>query len=129
MGPGGHIDQGEDVVVSAAREVEEETGVKIRPEEVQIKAVAIHHHLDSQEIWVSFICRVDLASPPEALRNSSEGTAEWLTPEELLNQDRVFPPSKFYHHHVLQNQPGVMYTNIEWRNSELVRVLSQTVVQ
>lgn len=39
----------------------------------------------------------------------------------------VFPPSRYYFDHVLNDKPGIMYTNIRWENSELVQVLNQKV--
>jgi hypothetical protein len=76
---------------------------------------------------VSFITRAELNTPPEAIQHSIEGTSEWLSIPDLLSQDKVFPPSKYYFEHVLHNRPGIIHANSEWSNSELVRVLSQTV--
>jgi hypothetical protein len=47
--------------------------------------------------------------------------------EELLVMDNVFPPSKYYFEHVLNDKPGILYTNIEWDKAQLVKVLNQRV--
>jgi 8-oxo-dGTP pyrophosphatase MutT (NUDIX family) len=128
IGPGGRIDAGEDVITAAVREIREETGVAVPPPAVRLKVVAIHHHLDRAEIWVNFITLTKLTRAPDQLRDSDEGTSEWLTVEQITAQDKVFPPSQVYFEHVLGDRPGIMYTNSEWRGAELVRVLSQTTV-
>ena len=127
LGPGGQLDEGEDVLVAAAREIKEETGITVSASDIKLKAVAIHRHLDRDEVWVNFITRAVLTSAPEAIEHSDEGTSEWLNVTELLSQEKVFQPSLYYFEHVLKDRPGIVHTNIEWRNAELVRVLSQTV--
>ena len=127
IGPGGQIDEGEDVMAAASREIREETGVTVHPESIKLKAVGIHHRLDHGEVWVNFVTRSTLTSPPEIIKHSLEGTSAWLSLDELLASDKIFPPSKFYHDHVLPDRPGIMYTNLEWENYTLTRVLSQTV--
>ncbi|MBT4124229.1 MAG: NUDIX domain-containing protein [Candidatus Pacebacteria bacterium] len=52
--PGGHIDEGEDPLTSAIREVKEETGITITPEDIKLKVVAMHHHLDREEMYMAF---------------------------------------------------------------------------
>ena len=52
--PGGRIDSNEDAVSSAAREIEEETGVRISLDDIKLKAVTMNHHVDRGEVWVSF---------------------------------------------------------------------------
>jgi 8-oxo-dGTP pyrophosphatase MutT (NUDIX family) len=54
IGPGGHIDEGEDVANAACREIEEETGIIVHPTSFKLKFVAIHHHTDTRTIWVNW---------------------------------------------------------------------------
>jgi 8-oxo-dGTP pyrophosphatase MutT (NUDIX family) len=128
IGPGGRIDEGEDVITAIIREVTEETGITVKPPQISLKVIAIHYHLDREEVWMNFISYAKLTEPPGKISDSVEGTSEWLTVSELMSQDKVFEPSSIYFDHVLNNRPGIMYTNSEWRNSRLVRELSRTVV-
>lgn len=127
IGPGGHIDHEEDVLLAAVREIEEEAGVKVSLDDIKLKAVAIHHHLDRQEVWVSFVFLANISEYKTEAGESDEGKAKWIPLEELFTMDNVFPPSKFYFDHVLNNKPGIMYTNIQWSNAQLVKVLNQRV--
>jgi hypothetical protein len=58
---------------------------------------------------------------------NKEGKSRWISLEEVFKMKEVFPPSRFYFNHVLKDKPGILYTNIQWRNSRLVKVLSQKV--
>ena len=129
LGPGGRLDQGEDVVTAAVREIYEETGIKVPATDVTLAAVAIHHHLDRGEIWVNFISRSDLTKPPAQIRHSDEGTSEWIPVKSLKDEGKIFPPSKDYIEHIISDQPGILYTNVEFRGGEPVRVLSSTLVK
>jgi 8-oxo-dGTP pyrophosphatase MutT (NUDIX family) len=128
LGPGGRIDEGEDVIASAVREVEEETGVTLEPGQVELKAVAIHHWRDRVETWVAFICLAKLTADPPKIRDSNEGTSLWMTRAEIDSADKVFKPAKYYFDHVLGNRPGILYANLEWDNGELVAEHSKTLV-
>ena len=41
--------------------------------------------------------------------------------------DNVFPPSKYYFDHVLNDKQGIMYANITWDKAQLVEVRSQRI--
>lgn len=127
IGPGGHIDENEDAMIAAIREVEEEAGVKAKMEDTKLKAVAFHHHLDRNEVWISFIYLATIPKSQNEGEENLEGKAKWIPLEELLTMDNVFPLSKYYFDHVLNNKPGIMYTNIQWEKAQLVKVLNQRV--
>jgi 8-oxo-dGTP diphosphatase len=127
IGPGGHIDEGEDAQLAAIREMYEEAGIRIGMDEIKLKAVAFHHHLDRNEVWVSFVFLANISKNQVEKKEDVEGKAKWIPLKELLVMDKVFPPAKFYYDHVLNNKPGIMYTNIQWEKAELVKVLSQRV--
>lgn len=128
IGPGGHIDSTEDAMTAAIREVEEETGIKIGEEDIKLKAVAYHYHKDRGELWISNIYLARINENQETSDGiEEEGKGEWVSIDEALNGEAVFPPSKYYFDHVLNDKPGIMYTNITWENAQLVKVNSQRV--
>lgn len=55
IGPGGHIEWGEDVLAGALREIKEETGISLDTKNIKLKVLSFHHHLDREEIWVEYI--------------------------------------------------------------------------
>jgi 8-oxo-dGTP diphosphatase len=126
--PGGHIDEGEDPLAAAIREVKEETGVDVTPDNLKLKVVALHHHLDRQEMFVAFAFATTIPHKVTP-QNSPEGTNHWVKKSEMLVMENVFAPIKYYFNHVLNDKPGVIYNMSEWENTQLVRVLSETIDQ
>ena len=130
IGPGGHIDERENAVKAACREIEEETGIIVSPDSLKLKFVGIHHHTDSQTVWVNWGYLSKLNSIEGELRQSNEGTSEWINFSELMRiKDTIFPPSLEYFDHVLNDIPGVLYTNSEWSNNHLVKTLSKNILE
>jgi|GEM_PF-490405 8-oxo-dGTP diphosphatase len=123
MCPGGHVDEGEDVLSSAIREVKEETGIVVSKKEIRLKAQALHHHLDRGEAWIIFIYLVNLIKEP-ALKESDEGSLEWVPIEKALISDKVFQPVQYYFEHSLKDKPGVLYTNVELSGGKITKILS-----
>jgi 8-oxo-dGTP diphosphatase len=127
IGPGGHIDEGKDALKAAIREVEEETGVRIGKGDIKLKAIAIHHHLDLKEVWITTIFLTAISTRQKVKPINSEGKSRWISLNEVFKMKSIFPPSRFYFNYVLKDKPGILYTNIRWRDSQLVKVLSQRV--
>lgn len=125
--PGGHIDEGEDPLAAAIREVREETGIAILPKDIKLKIVALHHHIDRHEIYVAFSFAVRLPEKPEKLIVSEEGETSWIDKDIAMTKENVFPPVKYYFKRILNDEPGILYNYSEWNNSQLVRVFSETV--
>lgn len=129
IGPGGHIDEGEDVAVAACREVEEETGIVVQPTSMRLKFVGLHRHVDTNTVWVNWGYLSQPTAIAGELKQSDEGTSEWIDLSDLERlKDKIFPPSLEYFDHVLNDVPGILYTSSEWEDNRLRRTLSQTVV-
>ena len=124
IGPGGHVDEDEDVLTTAIREVKEETGIEISQDKIKLKVLAFHHHIDINDVWIEYLFRATLDSE-QKIHSSSEGKSLWVKTDSLLTMDNVFPPSKYYFDHILNDKPGILYNNSQWKNSRLVKVLSE----
>lgn len=127
--PGGHIDENEDPLACAIREVREETGIYITPNDIKLRGVAIHHHLDRKEVYIAFTFVATLKDKVTTFPTSNEGSAHWVKKKDMMNMENVFPPVKYYFNHILNDHKGVMYDMSQWRDSKLVRVLSESVDQ
>lgn len=126
IGPGGYVDQGEDVLTAAIREVKEETGVTVAPTDVSLKVLAFHHHLDREEVWMEYLFRAEIPESQQVI-STEEGSYAWIPIDEVMQLEKVFEPSKYYFDHILKNKPGIMYNASEWKDASLVRVLSERV--
>jgi 8-oxo-dGTP pyrophosphatase MutT (NUDIX family) len=126
IGPGGHVNEGEDVIAAAVREVEEEAGIACSPSSLKLKVVSILQRTDNS-VWVSWVYRADLDEVKGKLRSSGEGIAEWLPLADLARDEKIFPPSREYLEHILSGKPGILYTNREWNADQLPRTLSRTI--
>lgn len=129
IGPGGHINDGEDVVRAASREVAEETGIIVQPTSMKLKYVGIHHHIDTHTVWINWGYLSEPTAIGGELTQSDEGTSEWIAFDELMKiKSELFPPSVEYFDHVLRDAPGILYTNSEWENNQLLHTLSRSTV-
>jgi 8-oxo-dGTP pyrophosphatase MutT (NUDIX family) len=88
-GLGGSVERGEDVGSSAAREVEEECG--LRPADLRLRAVV--HVDDDGDADPQVMLFVFTASLPEGdVRASDEGRLLWLTPAEVADPSTPLLP-------------------------------------
>lgn len=123
--PGGHIEANEDPLAAAIREVKEETGITVLPSGLRQKFVAVHHHLDRNEVYIVFGFLAELSVLDTPVIGNSEGTLVWVEKKTLLALETVLPPVKYYLHHLLTGK-GTLYNNSTWNNATLVAVNSQT---
>jgi ADP-ribose pyrophosphatase YjhB (NUDIX family) len=125
--PGGHIDDGENPLSAAIRETKEETGIIITPDIIQLKFIAMHHHIDRHELYIVFGFRVNLENNPISIEPSNEGTAQWIDLYVVPTIEHIFPPVQYYIDHITHNRTGIMYNNSIWNNSQLVKVECESV--
>lgn len=119
--PGGHVDATDDYLSAAIREVQEETGVTITANQIKLKVLEIHYHVDRQETYTMPIFRASLTDH-QPTTGSIEGISKWIPISEALTMDNVFPPCKYYFDHILTDKPGILYTNIHWNKLQIVKV-------
>ena len=124
IGPGGHVDEGEDVLSAAIREIKEETGVTLKPENVSLKVLAFHHHTDRGEVWMEYLFRAEIPTN-QPIHSTEEGETQWIEIDKLKELDNVLPPSKYYLQHILDKNSGIKYNASEWKDAQLVKVLSE----
>ncbi len=124
IGPGGNVDESEDYLSAIVRETEEETGLKIPASEFVLKAVGLGNHIDRQEVYVVLFFVVHLSEDAE-LVDSDEGKAQWVAIDEAKKLDNVFPPFKYYMEYGLSGEPGILYTNIQFENTEIKEIVKR----
>ena len=84
-GVGGSVEAGEDVLASALRETEEETG--LRPAALELAAVV---HVMAEPVVLLFVFTGE--APAGAVRESGEGRLVWLDESEIASQGARLVP-------------------------------------
>ena len=110
MGPGGKQDDHEAVNETAAREMLEETGVKVK--NLKLRAVGTHNHFYKEKVYLVFIFVADYDGG--GLIDSNEGELEWHGIEELLNEEKIWPDLKIYLPHIIGSDTGVMFSYLKY---------------
>jgi len=121
--PGGHVDEHEDFLTAAIREVREETGIDVSGREIKLKTVAIGKHMDRKEIYMVLYFLVNLKNYHKP-HSSKEGKAEWIPINSLKNMKNLFPPLKHYYERGLDEKGGIWYTNVDLKNAEVKNIRS-----
>jgi len=88
--PGAKMDYGEEIVAAAKRELKEETGLEGEGKIVTIQNILT---INNGEIFGHMTQFVVLFDEPkgELIRESREGTYDWATKEDVINQKNLFP--------------------------------------
>lgn len=89
--PGGGLEFGEEFEYGAAREVEEETGIKINKKDLQLVSVTNDFNGDAHFVTVGFLCE-DFEGKPKAREPDEITQWDWFSLDEL--PEPMFPPSK-----------------------------------
>lgn len=124
--PGGHIDAAEDPLAAVIREAREETGIALITDQVRLRYVALHHHIDRNELYIVFGFSAVIDRARDVVSNE-EGEAQWVPIQKAQSMENVFPPIKYYFPHVFSQSSGILYNNSQWKDARLVNVLSETM--
>ncbi len=86
--PGGKVEAGESLVLSACREMKEETGLTIEPRDLIPCGVVHWAHRESGKRYLEFLYRAEtFQGTPHA--GTEEGKIFWMDEAELLRSDRL----------------------------------------
>ena len=88
IGPGGKVDEDEDYLSAAIREVREETGVEVSQENIKLKVMAIGQHLDRKETYIVLYFLITLNDYQDT-KNSEEGKVSWIPIDEALKMNKI----------------------------------------
>ncbi|OGM76773.1 hypothetical protein A2188_02150 [Candidatus Woesebacteria bacterium RIFOXYA1_FULL_43_9] len=113
MGPGGKQDEGEGVHETAAREMLEETGVDIK--NLKLRVVGTHNHAYKEKTYLVFVFLADYDKGE--LIDSNEGKLEWLTLEELLNDEKLWADLKIYLPHVIGENNHILFSYLKYNEN------------
>jgi len=86
--PGGKIDKGESESEAAAREVFEETGIKIDPDKIRLVERSFVRFDDMDFMYTFYVYKIDSVDRPDVKITDKEHSAYmWISPVAALNLD------------------------------------------
>jgi 8-oxo-dGTP pyrophosphatase MutT (NUDIX family) len=84
--PGGEVEANEKAEVAIAREIEEETKIKIDPAKLSVVQSGTLKDSDDKGETLYYLGKVTLTNTPEATLSWEHERYEWLAADELLGQ-------------------------------------------
>lgn len=99
--PGGKMDLGEDPTTAALRELREETGIELEPEDVDDPFVVIENriitdgaHAGRRKITLGSVVLVDEECVVTALNTDEAMAAQWMGRNALISTSRTTAPTR-----------------------------------
>jgi 8-oxo-dGTP diphosphatase len=88
---GGHIEAGEDIYLSALREIEEDSGISLQNDQLRLAGlVHVKDYNDDYAIMFLFVATIGSAE----LKSSEEGKVEWIELSQLKSIKTIAPDIK-----------------------------------
>lgn len=89
--PGGYVDPGESLIEAALREVREETGFELSPDDIQHEHTA---HTPLGAAWAIFSARVETTCP-SVLISWEHDQYDWMHVRDFVSIDKPAKPDHF----------------------------------
>jgi 8-oxo-dGTP pyrophosphatase MutT (NUDIX family) len=124
--PGGSIDNNEDPLIAAKREVFEETGIKLDKELLKLKVIEYNFHDDDKELWIIYTFNTVLEYLPQ-FSISNEGKPNFFNSKEIINFPLI-PQTKNYLSHAISNSNKVMLINQHFIGDKITKIVSTTFI-
>lgn len=110
-GVGGRIEHGEDYVAAAIREIEEETGYKVLPEELVFCGMFIFQEGFSED-WVAGFFKVAVTSKMIADgTKTDDGILRWIHKDDVLTQGDILIDDLHYCFAEIVNEKELFFIN------------------
>jgi ADP-ribose pyrophosphatase YjhB (NUDIX family) len=107
--PGGKVEKDENFIAATIREANEETGTKLKPEDLKLILTGQRKHPDSNWVDVVFEAQSWSGEPFNA-EPDIHGELVWLDPDHL--PDNMVPYTRIY---IEQIQAGNNYVEYGWQ--------------
>lgn len=108
---GGKVEKDENPYLAAMREVQEETGVKVKNIHLEAVVLEIQPYKDKPHNWLVFHFSADWESGE--FQPTDEGEFVWFSPSEIP-KDRLFPSVRQIIDHVVNPNDGTVFTTISY---------------
>jgi 8-oxo-dGTP pyrophosphatase MutT (NUDIX family) len=81
--PGGWVDEGEDFLTAAVRETDEEVGISVKPEELELVYTHTKHLDVGNTSWLFFVAKINQT---EVKISHEHDQSEWVTLDQAIEK-------------------------------------------
>ena len=127
-GVGGRIEPGEDYIACAVREIEEESGYKVLPDDLQFCGMVIFQE-GFPEDWVAAFFKVEV--PEKIIKDGTktkDGTLRWIRKDQLLLQGDILVDDLHYCFNEIVEGKEIFFMNCDVdENIKMKRISKHTL--
>ncbi|CAN5139858.1 hypothetical protein BH09PAT1_BH09PAT1_3610 [soil metagenome] len=126
-GVGGRIENGEDYIAAAVREIEEETGYKVNPKDLEFCGMFIFQEGFSED-WVAAFFKVSVPEKIQQNTYTNDGILRWIHKDEVLKQGDILIDDLHYCFEEIVNGEEIFFANCDVdENFKINRISKNTL--
>ena len=124
-----HVTEGEGPHECARREIQEEAGIDVLPEDLRLSGIVSEKAYEGQTHWLLFLFEVTRAIDPSeiATYEINEGTLEWVSPDRVEQLDIPETDRKFMWPNVQAHRGGFFMIHIDCTVQPMTWMVTESV--
>lgn len=123
------VDEGESPFICARREIEEESGIVLTPEELRMSGMVSESAYEGETHWLIFLFEVTRTIDPSEIASMEfdEGVLEWVDPERIESLDIPETDRQVMWPQVRRHRGGFFVAHIDCGTDPFTWTLDQSI--